>query len=346
MKSSSQLIAEQVFSVNAYYTKKQNQTKELFFRCLEENRGLEYFSNELSKIWDNIDHKFMDKQIYKLKQLVHSNNVEQFLDLGRFSENEKNAIYEEITSWIVDDEYFKLTPEEQFTKFEQRFKANVEKVFKNSKKVINSSNKESYLEKKIDTYDKQVNQVITYFSSSGEPARQVQLSSYLSMIHNTNLTRSGWNQTMGDSNKLSQNLFIIPYHSFSCPHCLAYQNKILTANDVINIIGTEPEEQSGDILHPNCKCTLSIYWDRSQISKSMITEEEAEELYMLRQKVNTLTLEKSNLRTDMKIALELGDQAKADRCRQRINAINGTIRDIKADLPSVELQTQITAINR
>lgn len=346
MKSSSELIAAQVFSVNAFYTKKQNATKELFFRCLEENRNLDYFSSEVSKIWDDVDHRFMDKQIDKLKQLVHSNNVEQYLDIGRFSESEKNAIYEDIGNWIVDDEYFKLTPEEQFRKFEQRFKANVEKVYKNSKKAITETNKESYLERKIDTYDKQVNQVITYFSSSGEPARQVQLSSYLSMIHNTNLTRSGWNQTMGDSDKLNRNLFIIPYHSFSCPHCLAYQNKILTASDVINIIGTEPEEQSGDILHPNCKCTLSIYWDRSQIGKSMITEREAEELYYLRQKVNTLTLEKTNLRTDMKIAEELGDQARVDRCRQRINAINRTIRDIKADLPSEELQKQITAINR
>ena len=346
MKSSSELIASQVFSVNAYYTKKQNETKELFFRCLEENRGLDYFSNELSKIWDDIDHRFMDKQIAKLKQLVHSNNVEQYINLNRLSESEKNAIYEDITNWVIDDEYFKLTPEEQFRKLEQRFKANVEKVYKNSKKVITSSNKETYLEKKIDTYDKQVNQVITYFSSSGQPARQVQLSSYLSMIHNTNLTRSGWNQTMGDSNKLGKKLFVIPYHSFSCPHCLAYQNKILTENDVINIIGTEPEEQSGDILHPNCKCTLSIFWDSSQLSKNTISEAEAEEYYMLRQKVNTLTLERTNLRTDMRIAEELGNQSRVDKCKQRISAINQTIRDIKAELPTYELQTQITAINR
>lgn len=346
MKSSSQLIAEQVFSVNAFYTKKQNETKELFFKCLEENKGLDYFSNELNKIWDDIDHRFMDKQIAKLKQLVHSNNVEQYINLNRLSESEKNAIYEDITNWVIDDEYFKLTPEEQFRKLEQRFKANVEKVYKNSKKVITSSNKESYLEKKIDTYDKQVNQVITYFSSSGQPARQVQLSSYLSMIHNTNLTRSGWNQTMGDSNKLGKKLFVIPYHPFSCPHCLAYQNQILTESDVINIIGTEPEEQSGDILHPNCKCTLSIFWDSSQISRQSISEVEAEEYYRLRQKVNTLTLEKTNLRTDMKIAEELGDQSKVDDFRKRINAINQTIRDIKRELPTEELQKQITAINR
>ena len=66
----------------------------------------------------------------------------------------------------------------------------------------------------------------------------------------------------------------------------------------------------------------------------------------MRQKVNTLTLEKDNLRTDMKIADDLGDQAKVDQCRQRINAINKTIRDIKEQLPTEEMQKQITAIKR
>lgn len=345
MKSSSELIGAQVFSVNAFYTKKQNETKILFFKCLTERKPLEYFNKELSKIWDNIDHKFMDKQIMKLKELVHSNNVETYLDLNRFGKDAQRAL-EETYDFVINNEYFKLTPEETFRKFEQKFKANVEKNYKNSKKVITEKNKETYLDKKIDTYNKQVNQVITYFNQNGGVARQIQLSSYLSMIHNTNLTRSGWNQTMGDSEKLMKSSFIIPYHSFSCPHCLDYQNRPLTKFEVEEIIGVDAVSQEGDILHPNCKCTLSIYWDDSQITTQRYTYEESEELYKLRQKVNTLTLEKSNLRTDMKIAKSLGDEAKADKCRQKINAINKTIREIKADLPSEELQKQITAIYR
>lgn len=346
MKSSSQLIAEQVFSVNAFYTKKQNETKELFFKCLEENKGLDYFSNELNKIWDNIDHRFMDKQIAKLKNLVHSNNVEEFLDLSRFDSDTRKAL-EETYNWVIDNEFFKLTPEEEFRRFEQKFKANVEKNYKSSKKALkgdSTEQKKAYLDKKIDTYNRQVNQVITYFAQPKN--RHVQLSSYLSMVHNTNLTRSGWNQTMGDSEKLGKEMFIIPYHPFSCHYCVAHQNKPLTKSQVEKIIGTDAKEQQGDILHPNCKCTLSIYWDSSQISNRVISEAQAEEEYKLRQKVNTLTLEKTNLRTDMKIAEELGDQSRADDCRKRINAINRTIRDIKAELPTEELQKQITAINR
>lgn len=341
MKSSSDLIAKQVFSVNAFYTKKQNETKELFFRCLKEKRSTNYFEIELNKIWNNIDHKFMDKQILKLEKLVNSNNVEQALNLGRF-----DGIYQEGDYWVIDGEYFKLTSESEFIKFEQRFKHNVLNNYRNSKNVITKTNEEAYLEKKINTYNKQVNQVITYFDKYNRPLRQVQLSSYLSMVHNTDLTRAGWNQTISDSKKLNRDLFIIPYHSFSCPYCLSYQNQIMTADEVMNAIGIEAREQQGDLLHPNCKCTLSIYWDSSQISLSKYSYEESEELYRLRQKVNTLTLEKSNLRTDMKIADSLGDQATVDKCRQRINSINKTIRDIKADLPSEELQKQITAIKR
>lgn len=341
MKSSSELIAKQVFSVNAFYNKKQNQTKILFFKCLKEKKSVEYFEKELSKIWDDVDHKFMDKQIYKLKELVHSNNVEEALNLGRMEKE-----YEKTMNWVINDEYFKLTPESEFTKFEQKFKNNVDRQFKASQKAIDNMDEEEYLTKKIDSYNKNINQVITYFNSEGKSVRQVQLSSYLSMIHNTNLTRSGWNQTMGDSENLGRASFIIPYHSFSCPHCLEYQNRVLTKFQVENIIGVEAREQTGDILHPNCKCTLSIYWDRSQIGVQRYTEEEAEEFYKLRQKVNTLTLEKSNLRTDMKIAEDMGDQEKVDKCRQRINAINRTIRDIKEQLPTEEMEKQITAIKR
>ena len=46
MKKSSEYIAESVFNVNAHYTKLQNETKLLFFRCLKENRSTEYFRKE------------------------------------------------------------------------------------------------------------------------------------------------------------------------------------------------------------------------------------------------------------------------------------------------------------
>lgn len=341
MKNSSEYIAKQVFNVNAYYTNKQNETKKLFFKCLKDKKGQEYFEKELSKIWDNIDHRFMDNQITKLKELVHSNNVEEKLNLGRF--DGENHRYTE--DWVIDDEYFRLTPESEFQKFENKFKKNVEKQYKNTKTNIKDLDSSEYLRKKLISYDKNINQVITYFNANDNPIRQVQLSSYLSMIHNTNLTRSGWNQTIGDSENLGQNMFIIPYHPFSCPYCVANQNRPLTRRQVENIIGIEAREQQGDILHPNCKCTLSIYWDSSQIQIPRYNYDEMEQQYQLRQKVNGLTLEKSNLLTNQRIAEDIGNMDLADKYREQRNNINRKIRELKQDLPS-DLKKQITAIKR
>lgn len=341
MKNSSEFIAKQVFLTNVFYINKQNKTKELFFRCLREKRSNSYFQNELHKIWGNVNHKFMDKQIEKLMMMVHSNNVDEAINIGRLE-----GIYKETEDWVMGDEYFKLTPEEYFRRFERKFEQNLNRVYKRSKDSIRDLDSETYLQKTLDRYDKNINQVITYFNKSGQALRQVQLATYLSMVHNTNLTRAGWNQTMSDSERVGNNYFIIPYHPFSCLHCFEYQNRPLSRYEVENIIGVEAREQVGDILHPNCKCTLSIYWDSSQVRNRVYNTDEVETMYDLRQKVNSLTLEKSKLRTDMKIAKEVGNEALADKNRQRINAINKTIRGIKTELPTNSLKKQITAIKR
>ena len=209
MKNSSDYIAKSVYSINAFYTNKQNKTKKLFFECLKENKSNEYFKKELEKIWSNVNHEFMDRQVDKLMNMVHDENVKQALNIGRLKE-----IYKETEEWVIDNEYFKLTPEEYFREFERRFEANVEKVYIRSKKNVKDLDSETYLEKTLDRYDKNINQSVTYFTKAGEPLRQVQLSTYLSMVHNTNLTRAGWNTTLSDSEYLDMEYFIIPYHSF------------------------------------------------------------------------------------------------------------------------------------
>lgn len=340
MKKSSEEIGKDVYLTNVYYSNKQNKTKILFFRCLDEGRSYEYFENELSKIWDNIDHRFMNRQINKLQSIVNKQNIEEAINLGRLDDKYKETEY-----WVIDDEYFKLTPESDFKDFEQRFKRNVINNYKQAQKSLKYTDKEVYLDKKIDTYNKNINQVVSYFNKQGGIVRKVQLSSYLAMIHNVNLTRSGWNQTMSDSEKLGQEMFIIPYHPFSCPYCQLWQNRPLSKVDVETIIGVEAYEQQGDILHPNCKCTLSIYWSSTQLERQNYTPFEKENQYDIRQKVNSLTLEKSSLRTDMKIASSLGNEGKVDSLRSKISVINRNIRSLRSQLPK-ELQKGVTQIKR
>lgn len=342
MKKSSEEISKNVYLINVYYTNKQNKTKILYFKCLEEGRSYEYFENELSKIWDNIDHRFMKTQINKLQKVVNKQNIEEAINLGRLDEKYKETEY-----WVIDEEYFRLTPEGDFKAFEQRFKKNVLTHYQSAIKSVKlkTNDKETYLFDKLKDYNRSINQIVSYFNKKGKLARKVQLSTYLAMIHNTNLTRSGWNQTMSDSKKLGQEWFFIPYHPFSCPYCQLYQNRALTKEEVELIIGTEATEQEGDILHPNCKCTLSIYWSSIQLSRDEYLPWQKDDFYNIRQKVNSLTLEKSNLRTDIKIAEFLGEQGKVDLLKSKVSVINRNIRSLRSQLPK-ELQKGVTQIKR
>ena len=341
-KKSSELIDKSVYLVNVKYTKMMNKTKELYFYCLENNKSAEFFENEVSKIWDNVDHRFMDKQIEKLRELVHSNNVDQAINIGRF----KNKEYMETMKWTYDDEYFKITPESDFQMFEQRYKKNVVTNYKVARNSINDMDKEEYLIKKLDRYDKQVNQVIAYYHKDGSFAWYVKLSTYLAMIHNTDLTRSGWNQTLADAKKLGRDKFIIPFHPFSCPECYEYQNKVLTSYQVETWLGVEAKEQRGNILHPNCKCTLDIYWSPTQKSNERKDYARNEEQYKIRQKVNSLTLKRTNLKTDLKIAKSIGDESQVDRLKGKISKLNKAIREEVDKLPTESLKKQVKAINR
>ena len=342
MKKSSELIDKNVYLVNVRYTKMQNKTKELYFQCLEEGKSAEFFEKEVSKIWDNVDHRFMDKQIAELKDLVHSNNVEEAINLGRF----KNKEYLETLGWTFDDEYFKLTPESDFKMFEKRFKKNVVTNYKVAHQSIENMNKDEYLTKKLTRYDSQVNQVVAYYHKNGLLAHYVKLSTYLAMVHNVDLTRSGWNQTLADSEKLDKREFIIPYHPFSCPYCYQYQNQVLTAYQVQRIIGGKAEEQVGDVLHPNCKCTLSIYWSPTQVSREIHLLSDVEEEYGIRQKVNSMTLKRTNLKTDLKIAKSIGNEKQVDNIKAKISKLNKAIKEEVGKLPTESLKKQVKAINR
>ena len=108
------------------------------------------------------------------------------------------------------------------------------------------------------------------------------------------------------------------------------------------------EEQRGDILHPNCKCTLLIYdaTKKGKKYKSKYDSEEKEEFYHIRQQVNTLTLEKSRIATDIKIQKQLGNMDEVDKLNQLRNKVNAQIRELKNSLPNDELKKQVVAINR
>ena len=335
MKNSNDFINKSVYKTNLKYVRLQNKTKDLFFKCLNEGRDLDYFSKELKKIWGNIDHSFLDNEIEEYKLLIHENNITLLRILEPQAKQEEKK----------ESDFIKLISSAVILKYERKLVKQKQREYERSlKSEIYKADKKEYLKKKVSQYS---NGIVPYYEKKTGKIRYVELSTYSSMIHNTNLTRSAWNTTLNDANTLGYSSFYIPFHNFSCPHCLEYQGRRLSKEYVEEIIGIEAEEQSEDILHPNCKCTLLIYNDNlTNIKSPKYGYGELEEQYQIRQKVNALTLKKERIMNDLKIQKSLGNQDEADNLKSKLNKVNSQIGELKQSLPTEELQKQVVAINR
>lgn len=343
----SKYIGSAVYDVNAQYTELQNKTKILYFTYLQQGKPINEFASKVEKLWGNIDHEFMNKQIAKLQEYIHSNNVRLAIDIGRIDGLAYYSPGEQ--KWIINEDFFKLIPESEFNKLERKFMDRVVKDYSKKKKLLDSKSeieKDMYLEKYLEGYDERINQVVAYYNKEGKIQRYTQLSSYLSMLHNVDLTRSGWNQTMIDADRLNAQEFIIPYHPFSCEYCQTFQNIPLSKTMVEQIIGTEAEEQVGDILHPNCKCTLSILWDSSQIDTDIPSIIEQEENYEIRQKVNGISLKRNKLEVDLKLAKKLGNESLVDKITNKLKKLSKQETKLVNSLSTPSLKKQVEAINR
>ena len=238
MKNSN-FISEKVFETNLNYVRLQNQTKELFIKCLDEGKDLDYFKTKLEELWDKVDYSYLTDQINEYEALMHEINT------GKKVDDIKKLDIKEVLPLVAISVIIET---------DKKFQKTKEKEYKTS---INSygykTDKQEYLKRKVKKYD---NQTVPYYSKNGELIRYVQPSTYNSMIHNTNLTRAGWNTTLSDG--YEDQKYYIPSHSFSCPECSDMQNKPMTYKEVMNIIG-KADEGDQELLHPNCKCVLTFY---------------------------------------------------------------------------------------
>jgi hypothetical protein len=336
MKSSN-YIAESVFKVRVNYEQMQNETEKLFFRCLDEERSPEYFEKRLRKIWGNVDHSFMNDEIEKYREIVR----------------EKIGVTEET---LVEDsgDIFGLVPMAIIIGVEKAFERIKSKEYQRSIKYIinlDENNKEEtkkqYINMKLAKY---TNDTKLYYKKGAEHTlnnvvRKVSPAVYNAMVYNTNLTREGWNETMKVADEVGGRYFFIMYHPFSCIHCIAHQEKLLTRDDIIDIAGVS-DEAEGDILHPNCKCEITIWDEKSSIPRSDLTYQQKEEIAAIRQKMNGLTLKKERIKTDMEIAQKEGLMSTYDKLNQQRNKINKEIRTLKEQLPTDSLKKQVVAIKR
>lgn len=334
MKNSSH-VADNVFGVNLKYAKLQNKTKELFFRCLEEDRDIEYFEAELKKIWGNNDIDYLEEQIIEYRALLHEINTNE--EMTKKDKKSIKVVGLAVLGGLI------LSTNELF----QKAKTKEYKTRKES--YAYKINKEEYLKKLVPKYTSDVKP----YYKKGEKKRKdnivrfVKPSTYNSMVYNSTLTKNGWIQTLNDGKDMEVNLFYIKRHSFSCPHCLAHQEQIMTREECLDIFNTA-DEGATDLLHPNCKCELSFYNNNTKLDpiKSFSEQQELEQQYHIREQVMGLELKKEELLSDYKIYQRQGQYGEADKVKKRIEKVNSSIKDLQEALPTTELKKQVVARNR
>lgn len=329
MKSSS--IADSVFSVNLKYTRLQNKTKELFFKCLEEEKSVDYFEKELYKIWGTDNSNYIEEEVQQYRAYLHEENTGEVLTKEEKKKINVVGIVGVVGSIALANELFKKAKTKEY-------KIRIDSYgYK--------TNKDEYLEKLVPKY---TNDIKPYYKQ-GQPktkdniVRYVSPSTYNSMTYNTCLTRNGWIQTLNDGNDMGIQYYFIPSHNFSCPYCAEFQEKRMTAKQCHNLLGTADEGET-ELLHPNCKCELAFY--DSGVRFKSLNYSQIEEEYHIKQKVNTLQLKKEELLSDKKIYKGLGDQGGIDKVNSQIKKVNSSIKELQQALPTTELKKQVVARNR
>lgn len=331
MKSSS--IAESVYEVNLNYARLQNKAKELFFKCLYEGKDDAYFEKELRKLWGDNDINYLEQQIIEYREALHFDNTGEEMTPEEKENINVKGMVALAGAILVTNELFKKS---KVKEYKLRYESYGYKT-----------NKEEYLEKLVPKY---TNYIKPYYEA-GKPktveniVRFVSPNTYNAMSYNTAVTRNGWIQTISDGDERGVEYYYIPNHSFSCPYCLAHQERKMSRAECLQILGTANETQ-GDLLHPNCKCELVEYGKRTKLKKLNIKE--LEQQYHIREKVMSLELKNEELKTDKAIYKRLqangyDTQKDIDKVNNQIKKINSSIKELTSTLPTASLKKQAVA---
>lgn len=308
-------IDDSVYYTKIQYYKLINKTKILFFESLKEKKPVDYFREKANTIWGNIDHSYMQQRIKELEDMISAKNINNKPIIN------PNAVFEEV---------YKLEPESKFIAIEKKYEEVVNKYYKGRLKTIKNGfvDEESYLTKLINSYD-EMQAIIPYYNKDGSVRAYHNIASYNSMVYNTNLTKAGWNRTLYDSKLLGNDLVYLPAHPGACPLCMPWQGKVYSISGNGFIYPKQSDAIDGGVGHPNCKHEWLIYWDKSQIQEDDYNSPEWEDYYERKQKIQSLELERTNLKVNKKILEDIGNYEEIDKVNAKIKALNSKIKELK-----------------
>lgn len=325
-------IKDQVYKSKKETSKFQNKAKVAFFGALAAGVTYLVFKDEIDGLYAEYKNKITN---------IHKKGYEEVqeqtkeLEVDKYTSEEETPLKRCLNELL---EYFSLDTK---TKTEDDlFIRVIANYYKSSLNTLNSGkvDKFIYLTKKVKDYDK-IEKVVAYYDKDGNIRAYFDLSSYDSMVYNTNLQRLGVQEMLKDAIRRNYDIVYIEPHPYSCDKCMDYQGTFisLTGENVGQIFNgyliTESLESAieGGLLHPNCThVPRKAYY--SDLPSKEYSGAEWNEKYDNRQKKQSLELKKERLLSDKKIYKELGNYTEVDKINQKIKVLNQSINDLEKQM--------------
>ena len=183
-----------------------------------------------------------------------------------------------------------------------------------------------YLSDKVSNFDK-VEKVIPYFNKDGTIRAYHDISSYNSMVYNTNLTSEAWNSTMKYCQDVGTDIVYVEPHPFSCPLCQEWQGKFYSLTGQTPGYRNIEVAYAGGLKHPNCKHNITT--NVGQKETDDYSSDEWKARYEARQKKQALELKRRRLKTDRDIYKKLNNYEEVDKINSKIRTLNSAIKEQK-----------------
>lgn len=203
------------------YEKLMYMTEKIFIQSLM-NR-IPSITEWTTNIWD-IDHEYMIQTLEEIKKDILTQDLRTSLKFQIDKETPLALIDEILKMTNEETDKFKINPIENFKHVEKKYAQKISKVYKKRLEEIDNWDEMTYLTEQVKNFHK-LEQTIVYRNGMS-----VTPSTYLSMLYNVNLTRTGWNQTFKDAEYFDKDLMILETHRNSCPLCAPMQREGLFKN--------------------------------------------------------------------------------------------------------------------
>lgn len=272
-------------------------------------------------IWNNIDHEYMIQTLEEIKKDVIERDTRSFF---KYNKTKTKITSEIIKNILLSTNKFKniyeISQIVDFKKQERIFAKNIEKAYKKRVKTIEKEyiDEMTYLTEQIKNFSELEG---TKVYANG---RHVSPSTYLSMLYNVNLTRTGWNQTFKDAAYFEKDLMILETHPRSCPLCAAMQGKLYSRTGKSDKYPSMEVAYENGVGHPNCKCEWSIYWRPEQLELQKLGETKPGE-YELDQKRKVIEREIRKQEQDLNLYNMIGNQEEVDKTLQKIDRLKSKL---------------------